>query len=388
MNLVERVILEWSYRCEKGYPDFANEKDMNLFESLFGFRLDEVVLTWSEFSDASRKYYRLQVVDNKIENKSPFEFVDGSQSTLTYADDSYAPLFHGMEVEAIKKIGGTRINQFPFFKDQEGNDVSFSALKKTKEFGGSGGSKIETDERQEHGLINAINAVPGIKTLKGTNGLEIPGVQSASKVEGKNGLGKEPYADVILKVKGADLKVSAKGASAPTLAGGGLTGMSAMAAQNSELREWLTDFYEDAYLFYKDRIEDNDLEGVNLAGNKLIPDVSRKIPESLLKGIVRGIPIMGGPIDYYYQGAMDVSFEIEGNTLHLKNGKFITVDEFIKHHGGTLYAHLRKRDGDFYFTDEMQDLNGIIVRKIFKKPNSGGTQARFGTLDKIRGIEI
>jgi hypothetical protein len=387
MNLVEKVILEWSYRCEKGYPDTSNEKDMELFESLFGFRLDEAVLAWSEFSDASRKYYRLQVVDNKIENKSPFEFIDGSQSVLTYADNSYAPLFYNMEVEAIKKIGGTRINNFPFFKDQEGNDVSFSALKKTKEFGGVG-SKTNTSERQEHGLVDAINAVPGVKTIKGTNGLEINGVQSATKVEGNNGLGKEPYADVILKVKGADLKVSAKGGSAPTLAGGGLTGMSAMAAENSELREWLTDFYDDAYLFYKGRIEDNDLEGVNLAGNKLIPDVSRKIPESLLKGIVRGIPIMGGPIDYYYQGAMDVSFEIEGNTLNLKNGKFITVDEFIEHHGGILYAHLRKRDGDFYFTDEMQDLNGVIVRKIFKKPNSAGAQARFGTLDKIRGIEI
>lgn len=387
MNLIERVILEWSYRCEKGYPDFANEKDMNLFESLFGFRLDEVVLTWSEFSDASRKYYRLQVVDNKIENKSPFEFIDGSQSTLTYADDSYAPLFHGTEVEAIKKIGGNSINHFPFFKDQEGNDVSFSALKKTKEFGGAG-SKTNTSERQEHGLVNAINAIPGVKTIKGTNGLEINGVQSASKVEGSNGLGKEPYADVILKVKGADLKVSAKGGSAPTLASGGLTGMSAMAAENSELREWLTDFYEDAYLFYKDRVEDNDLEGVNLTGNKLIPDVSRKIPESLLKGIVRGIPIMGGPIDYYYQGAMDVSFEIEGNTLHLKNGKFITVDEFIEEHGGTLYIHLRKRDGDFIFTDEMQDLRGVIVRKIFKKPTTGGAQGRLGAQATIRGIEI
>jgi len=56
MNLVEKTILEWSYRCEKGYPDLTNEKDMNLFESLFGFRLDEGVLKWNDFSDASRKY--------------------------------------------------------------------------------------------------------------------------------------------------------------------------------------------------------------------------------------------------------------------------------------------------------------------------------------------
>ena len=103
MNLVEKIILEWSYRCEKGYPDLTNEKDMDLFESLFGFRLDEGVLKWNDFSDASRKYSRLQVIDNKIENKAPFEFKDGSQSTLTYADDSYAALFHSMEVDELRR---------------------------------------------------------------------------------------------------------------------------------------------------------------------------------------------------------------------------------------------------------------------------------------------
>jgi hypothetical protein len=388
MNLVEKVILEWSYRCEKGYPDLSNEKDMELFESLFGFRIDEAVLAWKDFSRESRQYSRLQVLDNKIENKSPFEFIDGSQSTLTYADDSYAPLFYNMEVDAIRKIGGSSINHFPFFKDSEGNDVSFSALNKTREFGGAGGSKTNTSERQEHGLVGAINAVPGVKTLKGSNGVEIVGVQTAEKVEGLNQYKTEPYADVILKVKGADIKVSAKGNKAPTLGGAGLTGMTAMSNTNSEMREWLTNFYEDAYQFYKNRVEDNDLEDVNIAGNKLIPDVSRKIPENLVETILRGTIPMGGPIDYYYQGDMDVKFEVEGNTVHFKNGKFVSIQDFIKEHGGVLYAHLRKRDGDFWFTDSMQEKNGIIIRRIFRRASGTSSQARFGTQTTIRGIEI
>jgi len=294
-----------------------------------------------------------------------------------------------MEVDAIKKIGGTRINQFPFFKDEEGNDVSFSALQKTKEFGGSGGSKIETTERQEHGIIDAINAVPGVKTLKGTNGIEINGVQTAVKVDGLNEFNTEPYADVILKVKGQDVKVSAKGNEAPTLAGGGIKGMTAMSSTNPGIREWLTDFYEDAYQFYQDRVEANNLDGVNLAGNKQIPDVSRKIPAELIKTIIQGTIPMGGPIDYYYQGDMEVKFEVEGNIVNFKNGKFVPVDTFIEEHGGSLYAHIRKRDGDFFFTNSQQDINGIILRRIFtKKEGSNSTQSRFGTLDKIRGIEI
>jgi hypothetical protein len=37
MNLIDKVILEWSYRTKKGYPDINNKNDLKVFESLFGF---------------------------------------------------------------------------------------------------------------------------------------------------------------------------------------------------------------------------------------------------------------------------------------------------------------------------------------------------------------
>ena len=37
MNLIDRVILEWSYKTKKGYPDINSQEDMALFESIFGF---------------------------------------------------------------------------------------------------------------------------------------------------------------------------------------------------------------------------------------------------------------------------------------------------------------------------------------------------------------
>ena len=43
MNLIDKVILEWSYRTRKGYPDINNEEDMRLFESMFGIDLREVL---------------------------------------------------------------------------------------------------------------------------------------------------------------------------------------------------------------------------------------------------------------------------------------------------------------------------------------------------------
>ena len=39
MNLIDKVILEWSYRTEKGYPDINNKNDLKVFESLFGFNV-------------------------------------------------------------------------------------------------------------------------------------------------------------------------------------------------------------------------------------------------------------------------------------------------------------------------------------------------------------
>ena len=39
MKLIDKIILEWSYRTEKGYPDLDNEKDLAVFESMFDIKL-------------------------------------------------------------------------------------------------------------------------------------------------------------------------------------------------------------------------------------------------------------------------------------------------------------------------------------------------------------
>ena len=41
MNLIDKAILEWSYRTVKGYPDINNQNDLDIFEKTFGFSLTE-----------------------------------------------------------------------------------------------------------------------------------------------------------------------------------------------------------------------------------------------------------------------------------------------------------------------------------------------------------
>ena len=54
------------------------------------------------------------------------EIEDGKEEVLTYNDTAYSNLFADQKVEDIKKIGGSSINSFPFFKDSKGNKITRS----------------------------------------------------------------------------------------------------------------------------------------------------------------------------------------------------------------------------------------------------------------------
>ena len=398
MNPFDKFFKQYAWKFPKGYPDMKNEQDILLLESLVSKILGEEIvlekaLAWPDLSDASRKYYRLTVINDKIESGTPFKLEDGREEVLTYTDDSYGDLFANQRVEDIKRIGGTSINSFPFFKDSQGNEIGFRSLTKTKELGGTGGSKAQTTERQERSLIDTINSVEGTKTIVSQDGSKIEGVVKAEKVEGSSAAGTEPYSDVkLIMANGSELLVSAKGPSAPTLGLGGIAGIKLLTkgGANPEILDFVDEFYNKAYAYYKEVVDKEGLEGQNLYKNKLVPDVSIKVPEEIITTILKGTPEMGGPVSYYYIGDMDVKGTADGQTITIENGNFVPLDTFIKEKTGKLYAHVRKRDGDLYFTRATQNINDRTVPVIFSKQQdgSGGAQSRFGIIDKIRGVEI
>jgi hypothetical protein len=398
MNPFDKFFKQYAWKFPKGYPDMKNEQDILLLESLVSKILGEEIvlekaLAWPDLSDASRKYYRLGVIDDKIKRGNPFKLEDGREEVLTYTDEDYSDLFANQKVDDIRRIGGSSINTFPFFKDPQGNNIGFKQISKTKELGGAGGSKAQTTERQERSLIDLINSVEGTKTIISADGSKIEGVVRAEKVEESSAGGTEPYSDVkLVMADGSELLVSAKGPSAPTLGSGGIAGIKLLTkgGANPEILDFVDDFYNDAYAYYKEIVDREGLEGQNLYKNKLVPDVSIKVPEEIITTILRGTPEMGGPVSYYYIGKMDVDGEPEGQTIKIKNGSFIPLDTFIKEKTGKLYAHIRKRDGDLYFTRATQNINDRTVPVIFSKKadGSGGAQSRFGIIDKIRGVEI
>jgi hypothetical protein len=396
-NVFDIFFKKFAYKFSKGYPDMNNEQDILLLESLVNKILDEEVilekkLDWFDLSDSSRKYSRLTIIDDKIKNGIPFKLEDGREEILTYNDAAYSDLFANQKVEDIKNIGKSSINSFPFFKDSKGNKIGFKSITKTKELGGSGGSKAQTTERQERSLIDLINSVEGIKTIISQDGSKIENVAKAEKIEASSAAGTEPYSDVkLIMSDGSELLVSAKGPSAPTLGSGGIEGIKLLTKEgaNPEILDFVDSFYNKAYDYYEAIVNTKGLKNQNLYKNPSVPDVSIKVPEEIIATMLKGTPEMGGPVSYYYIGAMDVDGTINGQTITIKNGNFIPIDTFIKEKTGKLYAHIRKRDGDLYFNPTTQKINDKTVPVIFsKKPDGGGTQSRFGIIDKIRGVEI
>lgn len=152
MNLIDKVILEWSYKTKKGYPDINNEDDMRIFESLFGFNLKETPLTPKELGkqNSKTKEERVDILINKIKNKEPLELDKGG--TFLVYDPSGSKV---AELEDWTPGKGPVT-----LEDEEGNTVTTSKLKKSADFGGgkgSGGGAAQTSI-QESGqcLVNAL----------------------------------------------------------------------------------------------------------------------------------------------------------------------------------------------------------------------------------------
>ena len=383
MDSLDLFFKKYSYKFPKGYPDLNDEQDINLLADLLEgleINLNEKELTWRDLGSESRKYSRLSFIANKIKNEEAFDLEDGTKDILTFAKDSYYDLFANQKVDDIKKIGGSSINKFPFFKNSDGKDISFSNISKTSELGGIG-SKASTSERQERGLIELINSVSGIKNLIGDNGVKINNIIEAYKVPNPGKY--EAYADVGLKIKDdKDYLLSAKGTSTPSIAGGGLDGITKI---NEEVSNFVKKFYEDAYQYYKNIFDKNENidYNTNLYKTDYFKDVNRLVPENIILNILKGTEEMGGPVDGYYMGPMDVKSTVEDNNIKI-NGDIINVEDFAKKYK-QIYMFIKKRDGDYYFTDDTQTINGITMPLIFtNKPGGKAARSRFGMNIKPR----
>ena len=152
---LDELLLEWSYRSEKGYPSLDNPSDVSVLKTLLE-QLDlpanviikrvisETNLQSKDFENSTKnkdiKYRggdRAHLFVDKINNKEEFELEDGSKVIID-PDAS---------IEAIELLLQREYGRNMIFYDMEGNKLSLSKFTKTSEFGGgagAGGGSVDT----------------------------------------------------------------------------------------------------------------------------------------------------------------------------------------------------------------------------------------------------
>ena len=235
------------------------------------------------------------------------------------------------------------------YETVDGEVILLSRLQKTKEFGGTGGSKADTSERQEHGLVKVINANAGavIQQMGVT-------VKSARSQGGMNALGKEPYIDIfITDTNGKDHGISMKASSSMTIGGGGTAGVFSMFPK----------LIQRCYDKVEQYLMDMGLEDQDVVSHGAIPNLFFRIPEKYIAPLMQGNKAMGGPIDWIYVGPSDVTGEVVDGNLNL-NGNFYSVDDFVEKTAGDVFFRVRKRDLD----GETTEIDFTDVDRKYKLP--------------------
>lgn len=218
-------------------------------------------------------------------------------------------------------------------------------------------------ERQETGVIDAITR--SIKSngnkpiiLTGQNGTKLSGVTSAKKHSGRTISGSEPYTDVIIQTGAKAFNVSNKGDSAPSLAGGGLSGIETI------LPDLVKMFLVAGVKQY--------VKKKYKTGDK-VPELFGQIHPTDVKLLLKGNKDVGGPINYMYIGPMDVKFTFKNGICTL-NGSFYTIDQYYQKVGGKLYIRARRRREDQLFTRDEVDKNNLPL--IYGRSKSRGDSGR------------
>lgn len=237
-----------------------------------------------------------------------------------------------------------------------------------------------TSERQEMAFIDAINSAvkknggKAIKVTGDSGKIKIPGIVKAEKQTGTNQLGKEPLTDVILTNKaGKSIRLSLKGSSAPSLAGGGKFGI-------NELVPTLV------------KTAKNKIHAALRKAGKKTGDSSNdfyvKIAIADITKLIEGNEKVGGPIDYTYIGPMNLSANFDEKTSTLVfDGDIYDTAGMIAKYGGKFFLRFRKRRVDQKIDMEGHDKIGPII--FGKSPSKGDTGARIvisATAPKVANI--
>ena len=201
MNLIDRVILEWSYKTKKGYPDINSQEDIALFESIFGFSLTEGKKPISYLTSQA------QIIAKELINKLNLDdgeiMAHAKNRIIVYTDRPRQDVFSALAALGYEKdtITGSSAGGF---RTPEGIEIIHKAQSSVGD-AGLDNEDIVVQKVKEfaaiHGKVNVI--------IKGQNKtLTFKGVTSASGVGRDTGDNKK--ADITLHASSTNVPISIK----------------------------------------------------------------------------------------------------------------------------------------------------------------------------------
>lgn len=199
-ELVDKIVREWSCRCEKGYPDLNNEQDLKLFEGVFGFSLKDVI------EDSKREFdYRIledeeQKSDSRVD--SIIDMVKANKDNEKVLTRVYRTLQASSDIPELKK----KLSDAGLSKDLFDNRDLFAEIINILQKGDKSSIKDLLELQEKNELPNSGNVYTGsndipTEKLKKIGGLT--GAKSSVAIGKGEILFPILYSDIKLKDDGA-----------------------------------------------------------------------------------------------------------------------------------------------------------------------------------------
>lgn len=204
MNLIDRVLLEWSVRTEKGYPNLDNPDDLRIFEQLFGFALPEAKRPFSYLSPEAQEVGKqlmtqLGLGEDGILAHSKNRLIVFTDQPRQQVFDKLAQLGYEKDPSITGSSGGG-------FRTEDGVEIIHKSPTSVGN-AGLGNEHIVVDEVQK-AIDSSKNLTVVFKSQKGPD-LVYEGVTRVKHV-GKEGEKLGWKADVVLTDNVGDRHISIK----------------------------------------------------------------------------------------------------------------------------------------------------------------------------------
>ena len=190
MNLIDKAILEWSYKTTKGYPDINSQEDMALFESMFGFNIiNESIKSQGAkavsdlVNDLGSKYKFHQLKSKKWRLGSP------ENSKPEFFVDLFKDYFNTDNVEVLgprrSPNDSGKFNGYKFKTEKYGEIL---IIVSTQEIGGTGvGNEQLLADKVTSAFIDSGEEPITVKFVGDNKTLEFTNVTGATKMGEEGG---------------------------------------------------------------------------------------------------------------------------------------------------------------------------------------------------------